>query len=110
MKKIMAAILTGIGMQAGAEPITVTANDLRQYDLEAGQAGLHRRLFDLGLLVTTDKKGIFIWKDVEIADSDEASLCLIKDFVKWFTSNRVGWESKEWSEMTLASQDIKGPG
>jgi hypothetical protein len=89
-------------------PILITTSELKTFEKTNHLNGFVSQLFELGLVVKTNKKDIYIFNDTALSKiSDESVIQIISNMVSWLTDDKIQIESKDWKNMTPTTQDYR---
>ena len=90
------------------QPILITASELKTFEKENQLNGFVSQLFELGLIVQTNKRDMYVFNDIVLSKiSDESVLQVISNLVSWLTDDKIQIESKDWKNMTPTTQDYR---
>ena len=107
-KTLAMILLASTAAKAMEKPILVSANELKTYEQKNNLLGLSVKLFELGILVKTNRQEIYVFNDLALSKvSDESLLPIISNLVSWLTEAKVKVEPKDWKDMTPSTQDYK---
>ncbi len=107
-KTLATILLASSAAKALEAPLIVSGNDLKAFGEQKNILNLKQRLLQHGLLVQTNKKDVFIFNDAALSKlSDDKSISVMSDLIKWLTDDSIQIEEKNWKEMTASTQDYK---
>ena len=107
-KTLAMILLASTAAKAMEKPILVSGFELRTYEKKNNLQGLSIKLFELGILVKTNKQEVYVFNDVALSKvGDESLLSVISNLVSWLTEGKVTVEPKDWKDMTPSTQDYK---
>lgn len=107
-KTLAIVLLASTAAKALEKPILVSSGELKIFEDQNNLSGIVGKLFELGLLVKTSKKELYILNEMALSKlSDESTLLIISNLVGWLTDGEVSVEPKNWKNMTPSTQDYK---
>ena len=107
-KTLSMILLASTTAKAMDSQILVSADELKFYEQKNNLQGLSVKLFEIGVLVKTNRQEFFIINDLALSKvSDETFLSIVSNLISWLTEGKVNVDPKNWKNMTPSTQDYK---
>jgi len=108
LKAIATILVAATNAKALDQAVVMTRADLQKFEVCTGQKGMEQRLMSLGIIISTNKSGVFVLNEAALSRlENEQIIQLISDLVIWLTDESLKPAEKKASQMQPSTQDYK---
>ena len=108
IKTMATILLASTSAKAMDQVVLISSTEIKMFETQNKLAGVSERLMSAGILLPSNRKGIFVLNDARLSQlSDDEIIPVVSGIVKWVTDNKIQLDKKELEKMGLSSQDYK---